>query len=146
MGEEEVLDLDNLAALGPKVKIGSEVFSVRMPNRLGLQKTAEAQSLGKRLSELGLRMEDFADTSDFSEGTDGWKVLQETRDAFKDFITIIIPEMPNEVQETLSDEQQMAIMDFFANEVGRSRRSLQETLAPTSPKSPSTTELATQSS
>lgn len=132
------LDLDDLAAGAPILKLGGKEYPIMMPNRLGLTKTAKAQKLGTQFVKFGSIIEGKED--DF-EAID--TAIAEMAPAFEEFLDIILPSMPADVREGLDEDQKMAIFGFFS-EVGAASREYQRAiLQRTSRESASTTESAT---
>ncbi len=139
--QPQVLDLDDLAADAPVLKLGGATYPVMMPNRLGLSKTAEAQKLGTQFVKFGTIIQGKEDDPDAIDAA-----IEEMEPAFEKFLDIILPTMPKEIREDLDEDQKMAIFAFFS-EVGAASREYQKAiLARSSRESPSTTESDGQSS
>ncbi len=129
------LDLDDLAADAPVLKLGGEQYPVMMPNRLGLSKTAKAQKLGTKFVKFGAIIEGKEDDPEAID-----LAIAEMEPAFEEFLDIILPTMPKEVREGLSEDQKMAIFGFFSEVGAASSEYRKAILARTSRESPSTTE------
>ncbi len=135
------LDLDDLGAGAPILKLGGKEYSVMMPNRLGLSKTAKAQKLGAQFVKFGSIIQGKEDDPEAIDAA-----IAEMEPAFEEFLDIILPSMPKDVREELDEDQKMAIFGFFS-EVGAASREYQRAiLARTSRESPSTTESDTPNS
>ena len=135
------LDLDDLAAGAPMLKLGGEKYPIMMPNRLGLSKTAKAQKLGARFVKFGTTIEGNENDPDAID-----VAIKEMEPAFEEFLDIILPTMSSEVRDTLDEDQKMAIFGFFS-EVGEASREYQKAISQrTSRESPSTTESDTPNS
>ena len=139
--QRQVLDLDDLGAGAPILKLGGEVYPVMMPNRLGLSKTAKAQKLGAQFVKFGSIIEGKEDDPDAIDAA-----IQAMEPAFEEFLDIILPSMSKEVRADLDEDQKMAIFGFFS-EVGAASREYQKAISDrTSRESASTTESDTPSS
>lgn len=135
------LDLEDLAAGAPILKLGGKEYPVMMPNRLGLSKTAKAQKLGTQFVKFGTIIEGKEDDPGAID-----LAIAEMEPAFEEFLDIILPSMPKEVREELDEDQKMAIFGFFS-EVGAASREYQKAiLQRTSRESASTTESDTPNS
>lgn len=136
--QPQVLDLDDLAAGAPILKLGGKQYPVMMPNRLGLSKTAEAQKLGTQFVKFGSIIQGKEDDPDAIDAA-----IKEMEPAFEKFLDIILPTMPEEIRQALDEDQKMAIFAFFSEVGAASREYQQAILARSSRESASTTELDT---
>ncbi len=135
------LDLDDLAAGAPILKLGGKEYPIMMPNRLGLSKTAKAQKLGMKFVKFGSIIEGDADDLDAID-----RAILDMEPAFEEFLDIILPAMPVEVREELTEDQKMAIFGFFS-EVGAASSEYRKAISQrTSRESASTTESDTPNS
>ena len=139
--QPQVLDLDDLAAGAPILKLGGATYSVMMPNRLGLSKTAEAQKLGTQVVKFGTIIQGKEDDPEAIDAA-----IKEMEPAFEKFLDIILPSMPKDIREGLTEDQKMSIFSFFSEVGAASSEYRKAILARSSQESPSTTESDTPNS
>jgi hypothetical protein len=149
VNENNTLNLDDLTASAPRIKLGTDSYPLLLPKHLGLQKTAVAQKLGSRFIDYGNRMTEITDNKGLAEdekelGING--VVKEMGVTIGEFLDVVVPSIPKEKRAELDDVQQMAILDFFTVQAAQSVAYQKEILAATSQGSPSTAESATKSS
>ncbi|KKN55918.1 hypothetical protein LCGC14_0577610 [marine sediment metagenome] len=149
VNENNTLNLDDLTASAPRIKLGADSYPLLLPKHLGLQKAAVAQRLGSKFISYGNRMAEVQDNKEMSEEekeVEIDKVVEEMGTSLNEFLDIVMPSMPKEERVKLDDTQQMAIMDFFSEQAAQSVAFQREILVATSQRSPSTAGSATKSS
>ncbi len=149
VNEGSTLNLDDLTASAPRIKLGVDSYPLLLPKHLGLQKTAVAQKLGSRFIDYGNRMSEITDNKELAEDEKEVKiqgVVEEMQVTIGEFLDIVMPSMPKTRRSKLDDVQQVAILDFFTVQAAQSVAYQREILAASSQGSPSTTESVTKSS
>ena len=105
MAQDQLLDLDALAAGRPQVRIEGEVYNMLGVEDIGPLQLARLTRLERESSELAER----AGSSEITEEQAGRLAeLQRSQ------IALLIPDLPSGTLEALDQRQIVAIVDFFA--------------------------------